>query len=97
MLKIGIMDKKIPEDKLENQTNSQKTSHPLWHSKQTDEIASELETSTSSGLSISEADKRILDFGYNEIKEKGRKKPIMIFLSQFNDFMIWILIAAAFI
>ena len=91
------MDKK----KLENKSNSEVTGsinvRQLWHSKQTEEIASELGTSASVGLSIIEADKRIHDYGYNEIKEKGRKKPIMIFLSQFNDFMIWILIAAAFI
>jgi Ca2+-transporting ATPase len=91
------MDKKIPEDKLQNQINIQKPDQKLWHSKQTNEIVSELGTNTSSGLSSSDAEKRVHDFGYNEIKEKGKKKPIMVFLSQFNDFMIWILIAAAFI
>jgi Ca2+-transporting ATPase len=91
------MDKKIPEDKLQNQMNKQKPDQKLWHSKQTNEIVSELGTNTSSGLSSSDAEKRVHDFGYNEIKEKGKKKPIMVFLSQFNDFMIWILIAAAFI
>lgn len=91
------MDKKILEDKLRNQTSKQKPNQKLWYSKQTDEIVSELGTNTSSGLSSSDAEKRIHDFGYNEIKAKGKKKPVMVFLSQFNDFMIWILIAAAFI
>ena len=96
-MKSGIMDKKIMEDNLQNQVARQKSNHKLWHSKPTNEIVSELGTNSSSGLSVIEAQKRINDFGFNEIKAKGKKKPIMVFLSQFNDFMIWILIVAAFI
>ncbi|MDD5659680.1 MAG: HAD-IC family P-type ATPase, partial [Actinomycetota bacterium] len=69
----------------------------LWHLSHVQEIIAELKTDTFEGLGEEEAKKRTVDFGFNEISKKGKKKPIMIFLSQFNDFMIWILIAAAFI
>jgi len=69
----------------------------LWHTKTCEEAIKELKSDTSKGLTTEEAEERLQTYGYNELKEKGKKKPIMIFLSQFNDFMIWILIAAAFI
>ncbi|MFO7928963.1 MAG: cation-translocating P-type ATPase, partial [Candidatus Humimicrobiaceae bacterium] len=44
-----------------------------------------------------EAESRLSEYGKNEIEEKKGRSPFKIFISQFNDFMIWILIAAAFI
>lgn len=91
------MDKKSSEDKTQNQISRERINQKFWYTKHSEEIVTGLGTDSSGGLSSEEAEKRIADFGYNEIKEKNRKKPVMIFLSQFNDFMIWILIAAAFI
>ncbi|MCL4384769.1 MAG: cation-translocating P-type ATPase [Cyanobacteria bacterium] len=94
------MDKEILKNKKQNKSVDQKNknlNNKLWHTKHIEDIVSELGTDIVKGLSDEEAKKRLSDFGYNEIKEKGKKKPFMIFLSQFNDFMIWILIAAAFI
>lgn len=49
----------------------------------------------SAGLSSEEAEKRLLKNGPNAIKEKKGKSPALMFLSQFNDPMIYILLAAA--
>ncbi|KPU44053.1 calcium-transporting ATPase [Oxobacter pfennigii] len=49
------------------------------------------------GLSSAEAAKRIKIYGANEIEEKKKKSAIFIFLNQFNDFMIWVLMGAAVI
>ena len=49
------------------------------------------------GLSNREAEKRIKTYGLNELKHKKKKSPVLIFLSQFNDFLVWVLIGATII
>ncbi|WP_195987287.1 calcium-translocating P-type ATPase, PMCA-type [Clostridium sp. D53t1_180928_C8] len=49
------------------------------------------------GLSTREAEKRIKTYGLNELKHKKKKSPVLIFLSQFNDFLVWVLIGATII
>ncbi|MDP4090140.1 MAG: HAD-IC family P-type ATPase, partial [Bacillota bacterium] len=49
------------------------------------------------GLTSQEADRRLKQFGLNQLEEKERISPVKIFFSQFNDFMIWVLIAATVI
>jgi len=68
-----------------------------WHTRPVNEIAQKLNTDLKTGISEEEAGRRIAKYGYNELEEKKGRSPLRIFFSQFNDFMIWILIAAAFI
>lgn len=49
------------------------------------------------GLSKREAEKRLKNFGTNAIIKKNKISPIKILLSQFNDFIIWVLIGATII
>ncbi|MGL5380870.1 calcium-translocating P-type ATPase, PMCA-type [Clostridium sp.] len=49
------------------------------------------------GLSTNEAEKRQKIYGLNELTHKKKASPIFIFLSQFNDFITWVLIAATII
>ena len=66
-----------------------------WHSKAREEILSELKVDQN-GLSHEEADHRLREFGYNELKEKKRVTALQIFLRQFKDiFVIMLLIATA--
>ncbi len=67
-----------------------------WYQKNIDEVLTELTTSLS-GLSTEEAEKRLKEFGPNELIEKERKTPFQMFFDQFKDLMIIILIAAAII
>ena len=55
------------------------------------------EKELTSGLSTKEAEKRIKDFGLNELEHNNRASVFKIFLSQFNDFIVWVLIAATVI
>jgi Ca2+-transporting ATPase len=59
------------------------------------QLYSRLET-TSSGLSTKEALKRIRKFGANEISNEKKLSAIRIFLTQFENWLMLILIAAAF-
>ncbi|GAA0085576.1 calcium-translocating P-type ATPase, SERCA-type [Clostridium sp. MB05] len=55
------------------------------------------EREISRGLSTKEAEKRKSTYGLNELSHKKKTSPIIIFLSQFNDFIVWVLIAATII
>ncbi len=49
------------------------------------------------GLTTKEAEKRMKSFGLNELEHKSKASPFKIFLSQFNDFMVWVLMGATII
>jgi len=64
------------------------------HSISHEEVAKKMNTSIENGLSENEAQKRIEKYGKNElIKEKG-KTAWQIFISQFKDFLIYLLMFA---
>ncbi|OGC07535.1 hypothetical protein A2526_03980 [candidate division WOR-1 bacterium RIFOXYD2_FULL_36_8] len=60
-------------------------------------IAKELQSDIDSGLSDDIAEKRLVEFGVNQLKEKKRISPLSIFIDQFKDFIVWILIGAALV
>ncbi len=49
------------------------------------------------GLSEKEAEKRLLEYGHNELMERKKASAISIFFSQFKDFMVMVLLAATLI
>jgi len=59
------------------------------------EVAGLLRVDELNGLSTSEAADRLQQFGPNRIREIGRRGPLEIFLRQFLDWMIVLLMAAA--
>ena len=65
----------------------------IFHNKDLKEIFKALGTSEK-GLTDEEVNRRIERYGLNEIKEKKKTSPIKIFFSQFNNFIVYILIAA---
>ncbi|MDV0444634.1 Calcium-transporting ATPase 1 [Methanimicrococcus sp. At1] len=76
-------------------TNPEKTLTE-WCEVSSDETCRLLQTN-SQGLSSEEAEKRLMENGPNKLEEKNKKSLLSIFLSQFKDLMIWVLIAAALI
>lgn len=67
-----------------------------WHRLNIEEVF-EITGSGPKGLTAADADERLLQTGYNELEEAKKRKAFAIFLSQFRDLMILILIAAAVI
>jgi Ca2+-transporting ATPase len=68
----------------------------IWHQKDIPSVFEKLHTSVH-GLSLEKAQKLLEQYGSNELTEKKKKPPLMMFLDQFRDFMILVLIAAAII
>ncbi|MGM0510423.1 MAG: cation-translocating P-type ATPase [Thermoplasmatota archaeon] len=67
-----------------------------WHSLSLDKVYDRLKSSEK-GLTKKEAERRLEKYGKNEIEEGEEISAFSIFLEQFKDFLIWILIAAAVI
>ncbi|MBI5583019.1 MAG: cation-translocating P-type ATPase [Deltaproteobacteria bacterium] len=72
----------------------QKNKSNHWHQLKVEEVRERL-GSADSGLTREDAQQRLELFGPNELIEKKRKSVLMMFLDQFKDFMILVLIAAA--
>lgn len=66
------------------------------YSKDEIELMKELETTIQAGLSSSEVIKRQNHYGLNEIKQKSGNSQFIIFLGQFHQPLIYILLAASF-
>lgn len=65
-----------------------------YYNKKVEELYKELNTNIS-GLTEEEASKRLEEYGENKLAERKKKSNIIIFLSQFNDLMIILLIFAS--
>ena len=68
-----------------------------WYTLEKEVVEKEFSTSLSKGLDDKEAAKRLERHGYNEIEQKKRKTISQMYIDQFKDFMIIILIIAAVI
>jgi Ca2+-transporting ATPase len=64
-----------------------------WHSDSKEEIFSQLDTSEE-GLSSEEVEKRLEEQGENRIRDEDTTSPLRIFISQFQDNLIYLLMAA---
>jgi P-type Ca2+ transporter type 2C len=69
----------------------------LYHTKTTLAVEQELTTSSQKGLSINEVRKRQEQYGKNKLDETKPKSLFKRFIEQIADFMIGVLLAAAFI
>jgi Ca2+-transporting ATPase len=68
-----------------------------WHSEAAEAALKRLASSAATGLSSSEAAARLLKHGPNAIREAPRRSAWRMFLDQFTDFMIIVLIVAAIV
>jgi P-type Ca2+ transporter type 2C len=66
----------------------------MWHALEKKEVFEKLKTEEG-GLSEKEADKRLKEYGKNEIKQIKKISPFLIFIEQFKSIFIGILFASA--
>ncbi|MBI4683680.1 MAG: cation-translocating P-type ATPase [Nitrospirae bacterium] len=65
-----------------------------WHSIAVAEVLQELTTDLHRGLTIDEVKTRVERYGTNELKKEGKVSPLRLFINQFKNILIIILIVA---
>ena len=73
-------------------SNSQ--TRAVWHSIEPVQVLKELNTDPHKGLSDDEVKRRIEKYGYNELKKEEGISPFMLFINQFKNILIIILLIA---
>jgi len=68
-----------------------------YHEMNEKEVEQTLNTDFSAGLTDEEAEKRRKNFGFNELEEGEKQSLLLIFFSQFKDFMVLVLLAATLV
>lgn len=68
-----------------------------WIQLTLEQVCQNLSTDPQNGLDADEAQKRLHQFGLNQLPEQKPPSACKLFLSQFSNLMIWILVAAALI
>ena len=82
---------------MEPAVNSTSTAGAVpWHALTIDEVLKRLTTSTEDGLAVGEASSRLQKYGPNRLPEGKKRGPLMRFISQFNNILVYVLLGAGF-
>ena len=73
------------------------TEQTAWHALTADEAVERLKTSVTAGLDDAEATRRQAEYGLNVLPTARKRGPFMRFLQQFNNVLVYVLLAAGFI
>lgn len=68
-----------------------------WYQLSAEETLRRLESDRKAGLTAAEAKRRLESYGTNELREKKKISPLALFLNQFRDFMVLVLVGAVLI
>src|SRR5215469_3443844 len=68
-----------------------------WHAVAADEVLRRLNTDLKKGLETTEVSQRLSKYGPNRLPEGKRQGPFIRFLSQFNNILVYVLLAAGFV
>ena len=82
---------------MESAVNSTSTTGAVpWHALTIDEVLKRLTTSTEDGLAVGEASTRLQKYGPNRLPAGKKRGPMMRFISQFNNILVYVLLGAGF-
>src|SRR5215510_8645932 len=70
---------------------------PAWHALAADEVLRRLNADPKKGLDTNEVSQRLSKYGPNRLPEGKKQGPFMRFLSQFNNILVYVLLAAGFV
>jgi len=69
----------------------------FWHQLDRKELIETLSSSEKDGLTIDAVNERLAEHGWNELAETKKLSPLTLFLNQFKDFMVLVLMGATLI
>src|SRR5499427_309850 len=67
-----------------------------WHAMSADGVVTSLATNREKGLDAAEAARRLQTYGPNRLPEGRKRGPLMRFVSQFNNVLVYVLLGAGF-
>src|SRR5262249_20740317 len=67
-----------------------------WHARSVDEVWKRLSANIEAGLDPAEASSRLLKHGPNRLPEGKKRGPLVRFLAQFNNILVYVLLGAGF-
>ena len=70
---------------------------PVWHAIGAEEALRRLGGDAARGLEANEAARRLASYGPNRLPEGAKRGPLMRFLLQFDNILVYILLAAGFV
>ncbi len=68
-----------------------------WYELRTEDVETKVNTDYDNGLSSKEVKERLQNFGLNELQEAQKPNMLLVFLEQFKDFMVLVLLAATLV
>jgi magnesium-transporting ATPase (P-type) len=68
-----------------------------WHAVPADQVFSRLKTNPARGLDANEASQRLAKYGPNRLPEGKKRGPFVRFLTQLNNILVYVLLAAGFV
>ena len=68
-----------------------------WHAVPADEVIGRLKTDPAKGLGAGEASRRISQYGPNRLPECKKRGPLIRFLAQLNNVLVFVLLGAGFV
>ncbi|WP_442755365.1 HAD-IC family P-type ATPase [Methylocystis sp. JAN1] len=76
---------------------SQNVSSQNWHAMEVKETLRRLDSDPTKGLSSDEVARRLAEYGQNRLPEGARRGPLMRFLQQFDNILVYVLLGAGFV
>jgi|CXWL01.1.fsa_nt_gi Ca2+-transporting ATPase len=73
------------------------TTTAAWYALSIERLEQELQSDIDTGLTVSEAQQRLVTVGPNDLPEAAPPSSLKIFLSQFTSLIVWVLIGAALV
>src|SRR5215831_10698573 len=68
-----------------------------WHAVPADQVISRLKTDPAAGLDANEASQRLAQYGPNRLPEGKQRGPLMRFVAQLNNILVYVLLGAGFV